>query len=279
MTVLDVSNYDADTFDVACLKAAGVDRVIVGCQLPLVAREMVTKAQAGGIEVMGVYAYLYFGLDTLRQTQNAVQVAREFHVPTVWLDCESTGADQEANGVTPEQRIAYLLTCVQMVETAGLKCGIYTGSWWWPGRMNNTDRFSHLPLWHAEYPADGHEVREVGYGGWSKVAIHQYTSGLNLCGRDRDANYVFEEDDMTPDEVAAIAAGQFLPLLAQAIGADVSTFSDQATVDRIREALQAMAKGGATPRLVYADIGRQIEQAGKAIQAAGNARTLGGAIS
>jgi hypothetical protein len=117
---------------------------------------------------------------------------------------------------------------------------------------------------------------------WTGEAGHEDTfQGKEQGKTDPGATFweAYLEDDMTPDEVAAIAAGQFLPLLAQAIGADVSTFSDQATVDRIREALQAMAKGGATPRLVYADIGRQIEQAGKAIQAAGNARTLGGAIS
>lgn len=46
-------------------------------------------------------------------------------------------------------------------------------------------------------------------------------------------------DDMTPEEVAAISAGQFLELLAQAIGAKESTFSDVASVDAIRTKLNA----------------------------------------
>ena len=48
---------------------------------------------------------------------------------------------------------------------------------------------------------------------------------------------------MTPEEVAAIAAGQFLSLLKQAIGVDVSTFSDYQSVGAIRAHLKAEAIG------------------------------------
>jgi hypothetical protein len=86
-----------------------------------------------------------------------------------------------------------------MVEAAGLKAGIYSGAWWWPGSTADCTEFSHLPLWHAAYPGDGREIRKVSYGGWTDVAIHQYTSSLNVCGRNRDANYVFMEEEELPD--------------------------------------------------------------------------------
>lgn len=193
MTVLDVSNYDAETFDVACLKANGVTGIILGCQRESIAHEMAAKAVAGGLPILGTYAFLYFGIDTTGQTQAAIDVATAYGVPRVWLDCESTEANDAASG--PPQRVRELRACVALVNGADLKAGIYTGKWWWPGNMA-TDEFAYLPLWHAEYPGDGHPIPVVDYGGWTGVAMHQYTSTLALCGRDRDANHVFEEEDM-----------------------------------------------------------------------------------
>ena len=82
--------------------------------------------------------------------------------------------------------------------------------------------------------------------------IYQYSNGHVLNGAAVDYNEAVaefgqwkarEEDDMTPEEVAAIAAGQFLSLLKQAIGVDVSTFSDYQSVDAIRAHLKAEAIG------------------------------------
>lgn len=201
MTVLDVSNYDFDTFDVTCLKAAGIEGIILGCQREDIARAMAQKAAAGALPMLGTYAFLYFGLDTAGQAMAAIRVAKDFNIDTVWLDCESTGS-LEDNHQTPDTRQRQLRDCVHLVQSHGLRAGIYTGSWWWPGYMANTTEFSHLPLWHAAYgpnsgPAD--PIRTVNYGGWSAVAIHQYTSTLYVCGRNRDANYVFEEDDDMAD--------------------------------------------------------------------------------
>lgn len=203
MTTLDVSNYDADTFDVGCLKAAGVEGIILGCQREDIARTMAQKAADGGLPILGTYAFLYFGLDTTGQTMAAIRVAKDFGIGTVWLDCESTGTLEDGHQ-THETRQRQLRDCVQLVEAHGLRAGIYTGSWWWPPYMANTAEFSRLPLWHAAYgpnsgPAD--PIRTVNYGGWSAVAVHQYTSTLNLCGRNRDANYVFEEADMADPRV------------------------------------------------------------------------------
>lgn len=200
MTTLDVSNYDYGTFDAACLKAAGVDQIIVGCQRPQLAREMIEQARAAGIKVIGVYAYLYFDVDTLGQTMTAIGVAQEYGIGTVWLDVEDTSSRSSS-------RESQLQTCVDVVIDSGLRAGIYTGGWYWPSYMLNTTAFSYLPLWHSDYGYnDGTypPVTEVAYGGWTKVAIHQYTSTLNLCGRHRDANYVLEEEPMTADELARL---------------------------------------------------------------------------
>ena len=179
--------------------------MIVGCQRPAIALNMVVECQYVGIDVIGTYAFLYFGLDTIGQTQAAIDVALARGVNTVWLDCESTGENDAASG--PPQRVAELAACVQMVEAEGLTCGIYTGGWWWPSEMDNSTLFSMRPLWHSEYGLnDGTTppVEAVAYGGWAKVAIHQYWSQNLLCGRNRDTNYVLEGDDMTRDEVLAL---------------------------------------------------------------------------
>lgn len=209
MVVLDASNYDSDTWNPPCLKAAGVERVIMGCQRPSLASPMIVAARNARIEVRDLYAFLYFGIDTIGQVNGAIAVAKDLGgIDTIWLDCESTG-DLEAKNLTPPARIADLANCVNLVRSHGYRAGIYTGAWWWPSYMGNTTQFSGLPLWHAAYgpnsgPAD--PIREVNYGGWREVAIHQYTSTLNLCGRGRDANYVFEEADMADPRVDAIIA-------------------------------------------------------------------------
>lgn len=199
MSVLDLSNYDADTLDVACMKGNGVTGVILGCQRPLVARQMADALVAGGMPIIGVYAFLYLGIDSEGQTANAIAVAREYGVKRVWLDVESTGENERA-GMTPSQRVAEVQNCVAMVRNADLEPGIYTGRWYWVPKMADSKAFKDLPLWHSEYPNDRHEVRTVDYGGWTNVAIHQYASDIEVCGRVRDHNYVFEEEEMTDEE-------------------------------------------------------------------------------
>lgn len=204
---LDVSNYDAATFAPECFLANGIEGVIIGGQRPALAEEMASKARAAGLPIKGFYAFLYFGWDWLNQTDAACQLALRHGVRRVWLDCESLPGGThptEPPGVTPQQRIAQLRQCVAHVRSLGLEPGIYTAGWWWPGMMAGSVEFRELPLWHAQYGRDSwpaEPVTQVAYGGWTTVAIHQYTSRVELCGRERDHNYVFidpdEEDDMT----------------------------------------------------------------------------------
>lgn len=202
MTVLDISNYDHPTFDPECFKQEGVRGLIVGCQRPPLALDMIRRAQASGLPVHAVYAFLYFGIDSVGQTRAAIDVAKQTGTPWVALDVEST-PPHERVGITPGERVAELRQCVHMVEAESLGVIIYTGAWYWPSYMGNSREFSSYPLWHAayrDYQATPYEVRQVDYGGWTDVAIHQWTSTLNVCGRGRDANHIWippwEEHDM-----------------------------------------------------------------------------------
>lgn len=200
--ILDVSNYDFATFDADCLKAAGVTGIILGCQNPKVANAMGLRAQSAGIPIIGVYGFDYFGTPgNLGDIRDAITIAFRFGVRRVWIDCEA-----DSGMVTPAERVAEIHECVNAVKATGLEPGIYTGAWWWGPNTEYSTEFADLPLWHSAYFDDGREVREVDYGGWTKVAIHQWTSTLSLCGRGRDANYVFEEEPMTPAEKAEFDA-------------------------------------------------------------------------
>ena len=207
MTVLDLSNYDSDIIGNAmCLKVGGVTGAIVGCQRPDTARQQIDALRAVGIATPGVYAFLYFGIDSTGQTGTAIKVAQEKGIRRVWLDVESSGTNERA-GITPPERIAELNNCLAMVRNAGLEPGIYTYEPYWRSQMADTHDFAALPLWFANYGTNDPNnprppVNSVSFGGWTSVTIHQYSSTIRVCGRERDHNYVFEgEDDMTPEEV------------------------------------------------------------------------------
>lgn len=252
--VLDLSSYDLETWFAAGMKEQGVTAAIVGVYSPRNAPTTMAlaadKLRDAGINVIGFYALIYFGspFGETRDTLWAIDLAKRAGVDRVWLDCETDGRPNgftDAAVPTPADRVAAIRKCVALVEAAGLKPGIYTGGWWWPASTGNSSEFAHLPLWHAAYFSSLEPVREVNYGGWTDVAIHQFTSSLPIAGRHRDANYVFmeEEDDMTPSEVVDIQAGQFLELLAQAVGAKESTFSDHALQEAIRTRLAELSGG------------------------------------
>lgn len=250
MTILDVSNYDLTTFDAECMKYSGVTGVIIGCQRENAADIMATRCVVAGLPILGVYAFLYFGIDTLGQTQTAIDVALRHGVGRIWLDCESTGQYDAASG--PTQRQDELAACCDLVSAAGLDPGIYTGGWWWPGNMDSA-AFSHFPLWHSEYPNDGHAIPDVAYGGWTKVAVHQFTSTFWCCGRNRDANYTFEEeDDMTRDEVIALlaelgVAAPDIPTVARLNEFVTEAFTDAQTRKTIKGLKKSLHPDGVQP--------------------------------
>lgn len=208
MTVLDVSNHDYSTFDPACFKAAGVERLIVGCWQEPITRDIVVESRIAGIVVEDLYAYLYYGLGhERREVTNALAVAAaEGGIKRIWLDCEASPPNEVA-GLTPSDRIARTDLAVGLIQANGIEVGIYTYGPYWRSQMGNTTKYSAAghKLWHAAYGAGGNPIppiTEVNYGGWAKLAAHQYTSTVECCGRRRDHNYWYldEEDWMTTKE-------------------------------------------------------------------------------
>jgi len=197
--VLDLSNYDHPA-DGACLAGAGVTGVILGAQIPSLSRQIATTCRANGIALLGTYAFLWDVETPEIRVRKAIDLALEFGMGTVWLDAE------EGNNMPAgfNERAAALVAGEQAITAAGLRAGVYTYEGFWREKMLNTAAFARLPLWHANFGANDGTMRSpietVTYGGWAKVAIHQATSTLVVCGRGRDANYVFEEDDMTPEQ-------------------------------------------------------------------------------
>lgn len=202
--VLDLSNYDYSTFSAECFRNHGVSRVIVNSWDYDISSDMLRKLRSVGIAVDDAYAFLYFGKPwEKREVTNAIRLHREHKLKRIWLDVEARPPHEET-WVTPEYRIRVVRDCVNLIRSEGVEPCIYTGRWYWVPYMNNTREFSSLKLWHSEYGRnDGtmSPVRYVDYGGWHRVSVHQYTSQLYLCGRNRDANYWYiEEDDMTKED-------------------------------------------------------------------------------
>lgn len=203
MTVVDLSQYDLPV-DPACLKAAGVTGVILGVFHPSGPEPMAALGQACldvGLPILGWYGLPYFGspFGENRDITWAIANAQATGVKRVWIDCEIDAAPfgfTDDLGATPGGRVSTIRILTQRIRAAGLEPGIYSAPWWWRPNTGDTQEFRDLPLWFANYPADGHAMPELPdpFGGWTKPAIHQYTSSFNVCGRDRDANYVFEED-------------------------------------------------------------------------------------
>lgn len=205
MTTLDVSNHDYATFDPACFAANGVTRLIVGSWHEPITRDIVNQGRAAGLIVEDLYAYLYYGLGhERREVTNALSVAAaEGGIKRIWLDCEAS-PPHELAGLTPNDRIARTDLAVSLIEANGIEAGIYTYGPYWRAQMGNTTKYSAAghKLWHAAYGAGGNPIppiTEVSYGGWSVIAAHQYTSTVVLCGRGRDHNYWYlDEEEYMP---------------------------------------------------------------------------------
>lgn len=246
MTVLDLSQYDLSTLDPACMKASGVSGVILGVFSGTNAPHAMANAgdalQKAGISVLAWYGLPYFGsaYGALRDITWAAQLAKDFKTPRVWIDCEIDGYQVGFTDVTPvipSGRILTIKDCIGIIESAGVEAGIYSAPWWWIPNTGNYKGFSHMPLWFANYGAnDGTQaplrILPTPFGGWTEATIHQYTSTLYVCGRSRDANYVFEED-MTSEQIQAIVDQRLdqtigltvLSLLEQIVGNAENTFS------------------------------------------------------
>lgn len=213
MSVLDVSNYDASSFNGPALKAAGVERLIVGCQNFDAALRMVSEGRDAGILIEDLYTFLYFGLaGGYQDVDRAIALGnRVGGIKRIWLDVEADPPN-EATGLTPELRLNALLNEVSIVEDAGFEAGIYTYRPYWVTKMGDTREFAGKKLWFANYGLNlasepRGPVTEVAFGGWTQVAIHQYSSTIPVAGRERDHNYWFINEEK--DEMAGPAQDKF----------------------------------------------------------------------
>ena len=128
----------------------------------------IESARANGCTV-GAYVWLYAGLDPRSQVRDVLALAAraQLRIPVLWLDVEP-----EADGSLPD--VLEIRTAIGACWLAGVRAGIYSGSWAWP-KLGSPTEFAEegVPLWTADY--NGQPTLGVPlYGGWTEVQGHQY---------------------------------------------------------------------------------------------------------
>lgn len=243
MSVLDISNHDYSTFAPQCFADNGVTRAIVGCWERELSEDMVRRNRAVGIASEDLYAYLYYGQPwERRELDNALSIAAELGgIERIWLDCEADPPN-EAVGMTPGQRVARTMSAARTVELAGIEADIYTYEPYWLTKMANTTAFSDRKLWLANYgwndpAAPRPPITTVNFGGWATVSAHQYSSTIWLCGRRRDHNYWFleEDDEMSEEDRQRIARLERI-VAGNGIDLDGDNYADTFGEDALRHA-------------------------------------------
>ena len=202
--------------------SAGVTGVILGVFHPSgrdTMRDVALNFLRGGVEVMGFYGLPYFGSNfgEHRDVDWAIANCQETGVRRVWVDAEIDAAPfgfTDNMGATTVRRVEAMERLVAKIDRAGLLPGIYSAPWWWKPNTGNYTGFKSLPLWFANYGRnDGTqaplEVLPEPFGGWTRAAIHQFTSTMVICGRGRDANYVFQEDEVTQEDFNSLLLACF----------------------------------------------------------------------
>lgn len=175
--VLDFSNYSGATPNVAALVAAGWDGVILGTQNPMTTRSQYQTCQAAGLNVDGLYVFVYWDGEDARRLHDAVTLAGEFDLK-VWLDCEWHTTGYPGGGPAPSPSRILELIRQYKAQLGSFYAGIYTGGWWWPGYTGNTTEFAGDPLWHAAYQTTEPNFDTFRpYGGWQRPTLWQYSSG------------------------------------------------------------------------------------------------------
>jgi hypothetical protein len=202
--VVDLSNYDWDTFDAKAFYDAGVRRAIVGSQQPPLSGPMVDALRSEGIDIIATYDLPYFGSDdtTRGPVSRAVEFAAKYRIPHVWVDAEidanQTNVPEWQDIPTPSvaQRQAEFRWCMDLVRKNVANHGIYTNGSWWTPNMGGSTEWSDSPLWLAAYGVGGAAIDPidgVDFGGWARPYMHQYTSIYSINERGRDMSYLFAE--------------------------------------------------------------------------------------
>ena len=104
------------------------------------------------------------------------------HLSFVALDCELRGLTEDS-----------LHEAIRLVKEAGHRCVIYTGAWFWAGRLGDPDWASHMPLWDSSYDAIESLSYRTRYGGWEYCSAKQYQGTNETLGFGADLS-VFDPE-------------------------------------------------------------------------------------
>lgn len=283
LRLLDISSNDLSSLEPQCFLDHGINGVYVGTysswNAPVQMAMAAKMLQDAGVMIWAFYGLPYFG-DAWGENRDldwAITLCKQFGITRVVIDAE-TDANQQgwdsAPTPTPQQRNAVIRALVLKIRAAGLQPYIYTFTSWWVIQHENTTEFRDVPLILANYANnDGteHVVTTVDFGGWTKIAGHQYTSewGLvNGCGRDnRDANVIYEEDDhMQANEMELL-------LKTATLVAGTSDGADFGTVDEALAVIRPLVQNDIIELLGINNLNAEI----KALQDALAALTVGNA--
>ena len=102
------------------------------------AEYVLSGARMAGLET-ATYIVLAEHPEVVTTGLQACQLQAE-HLSFVALDCELRGLTEEV-----------LHEAIRLVHDAGHECVIYTGSWFWKGRLGDPRWAKHMPLWDSLY--------------------------------------------------------------------------------------------------------------------------------
>jgi len=161
-----------------CFWDSGVRHVIVGTQQEDVTRQQLAMAVSRGMTV-DAYVYLYWDTDMAAQVAEAFKRVSGFPVGRMWLDVEQDPAGRSAKTID---------TFIQQSVTAcaaqgSVTCGIYTGPGFWKSYTGNTNAFTSVQLWYAQYNGKTSlsSWSTEAFGGWAKPVAKQFAT-KPLCG-------------------------------------------------------------------------------------------------
>lgn len=185
---LDISAWSGEltTTEADCMAAEGIKLIIAGTghanSLGRWSEQQAGVVLDAGLVLDG-YRWLNLNKPIVPQMDNAF-ASMGNHLADVrmwWIDCE----DEQLGSMGPAEVIDAIGDAVEYCERAEVRHGIYTGGWWWKPRTGNSEAFSHLPLWNADYRSAEHHLP---YGGWDESAIWQFQGTTLVCGQSVDRN-------------------------------------------------------------------------------------------
>ena len=161
-----------------CFWDSGTRHVIVGTQREDITRQQLAMAVSRGMTV-DAYVYLYWDTDVTAQVNEAFKRVSGFPIGSMWLDVEQDPGGLGANAI--KELVAEAVDACQADGTVG--CGIYTGPGFWKSYVGNTNAFTEIPLWYAQYnnKTSLSDWATEAFGGWAKPVAKQFAT-KPLCG-------------------------------------------------------------------------------------------------